>query len=93
MQKSPEQRRILINFLLAVLIGIPLLYIGLAFPAERRTVLFTILLGYLSLILLFLSLLIGPLNLLRLRRNPVNLFLRRDISILAAITPTVCATR
>jgi DMSO/TMAO reductase YedYZ heme-binding membrane subunit len=86
MQKAPEPRRILTNFLLAVLISAPLLFIGLAFPAERHIVLFTIVLGYLSLILLFLSLLIGPLNLLRLRRNPVNLFLRRDISIWAAIT-------
>lgn len=42
--------------------------------------------GYMSLFLICLSLLIGPLNLLRQRRNPVNIDLRRDVGIWAGIT-------
>lgn len=42
--------------------------------------------GYLSLILIVFSLLIGPYKLLYQRRNPVNLNFRRDIGIWAGIT-------
>ncbi len=42
--------------------------------------------GYVALILLFATLLIGPLNLLRKRRNPVNIDLRRDVGIWSGIT-------
>jgi methionine sulfoxide reductase heme-binding subunit len=85
-QKSAATRRVLINLLLAVLIACPFLYSRYAFPGGEHTGLFTILLGYLSLILLFASLIIGPLNLLRSRSNPVNISLRRDIGIWAAVT-------
>ncbi|MGI8588348.1 MAG: Rieske 2Fe-2S domain-containing protein [Chloroflexia bacterium] len=43
-------------------------------------------LGYVALVYLVLSLLIGPLYLARRRRNPVNIYLRRDIGIWAGIT-------
>ncbi|HTK06463.1 MAG TPA: ferric reductase-like transmembrane domain-containing protein [Ktedonobacteraceae bacterium] len=86
MKKSINMRRILSNLFIAALIASPFLYIGSVYPATRHTALFTILLGYLSLILVFVSLLIGPLNLLRSRRNPVNIFLRRDIGIWSAVT-------
>lgn len=43
-------------------------------------------LGYVSLVYLVVSLLIGPLYLARRRRNPVNLYLRRDVGIWAGIT-------
>lgn len=43
-------------------------------------------LGYVSLLMLTVTLLIGPINLLRKRRNPVNLNLRRDIGIWSGIT-------
>ena|GEM_PF-434901 len=43
-------------------------------------------LGYVALVYLVVSLLIGPLYLARRRRNPVNLYLRRDIGIWAGIT-------
>ena len=79
-------QRIQTNILFACIVVIPFLYISFAFPNERHTTLFTILLGYLSLLFLFISLLIGPLNLLRLRKNPVNIDLRRDSGIWAAIT-------
>ncbi len=85
MKKSLNMRRLLINVLLAALIGCPFVFIGLLFPTERHIFLFTVLLGYLCLILLFASLLIGPLTLFRFRRNPVNIDLRRDIGIWAAI--------
>jgi sulfoxide reductase heme-binding subunit YedZ len=42
--------------------------------------------GYLALILIMLTLLIGPVQLLYQSRNPVNLDLRRDIGIWAGIT-------
>jgi methionine sulfoxide reductase heme-binding subunit len=42
--------------------------------------------GYVALALLALSLIIGPLNLLRQRRNPVNIDLRRDVGIWAGLT-------
>ncbi|MDQ6692913.1 MAG: hypothetical protein M3014_00600, partial [Chloroflexota bacterium] len=43
-------------------------------------------LGYVSLVYLVASLLIGPLYLARRRRNPVNLYLRRDVGIWAGVT-------
>lgn len=43
-------------------------------------------LGYVSLILLAATLLIGPFNYLRKRRNPVNINLRRDVGIWAGVT-------
>ncbi|MDQ2809692.1 MAG: Rieske 2Fe-2S domain-containing protein [Chloroflexota bacterium] len=43
-------------------------------------------LGYIALLYLAVSLLIGPLYLARQRRNPVNLYLRRDIGIWAGVT-------
>lgn len=42
--------------------------------------------GYVSLILIVFSLLIGPYKLLFQRRNPVNLSFRRDVGIWAGIT-------
>jgi sulfoxide reductase heme-binding subunit YedZ len=42
-------------------------------------------LGYLSLTLIAVTLLIGPLQLRHRRRNPVNIYLRRDTGIWAAI--------
>src|SRR5258707_226451 len=43
-------------------------------------------LGYVSLLMLVVTLLIGPFNLLRKRKNPVNINLRRDIGIWSGIT-------
>jgi sulfoxide reductase heme-binding subunit YedZ len=45
-----------------------------------------VVLGYFSLLLICLTLLIGPLALLRWRRNPLNIEVRRDIGIWAGIT-------
>ncbi len=42
--------------------------------------------GYVALILVVLTLLIGPYKLLFQRRNPVNMDLRRDVGIWSAIT-------
>ena len=42
--------------------------------------------GYVCLILVSVSLLLGPINLLRKRFNPVNIDLRRDVGIWAGIT-------
>src|SRR5947209_7788512 len=46
-------------------------------------------LGYVSLVYIVASLLIGPLYLARQKRNPVNLFLRRDVGIWAGATALV----
>ncbi|MCA9907808.1 MAG: ferric reductase-like transmembrane domain-containing protein [Anaerolineae bacterium] len=42
--------------------------------------------GYVSLLLIGISLIIGPLWLIVRRRNPVNVYLRRDVGIWAGIT-------
>jgi methionine sulfoxide reductase heme-binding subunit len=55
-------------------------------PRGKQFEFLTVAFGYLSLLLICVTLLIGPLMLLRQRRNPVNLNLRRDIGIWAAIT-------
>lgn len=49
----------------------------------------TIASGYISLLYIFFTLLIGPLKLLTHKRNPVNLMLRRDVGIWAGITGLV----
>ena len=46
----------------------------------------TIGLGYLSLALIVVTLIIGPLQLLSKKRNPVNINLRRDVGIWAGVT-------
>ena len=41
--------------------------------------------GYVALVLLLVTLLIGPLNMLKVRKNPVNLMFRRDAGIWSGI--------
>lgn len=79
-------RRIVTHVLIGGLVGLFFLGSGQIFPDGRRNELLIIVLGYISLCLICLSLLIGPLNLLRQRRNPVNINLRRDLGIWAGIT-------
>ncbi len=55
-------------------------------PDYRPTQVLTLGLGYVSLVLLALTLAIGPIMLWRRRRNPVNIVLRRDAGIWAGIT-------
>ncbi len=50
------------------------------------TYIFTFGFGYVCLIFVSVSLLLGPINLLRKRFNPVNIDLRRDVGIWAGIT-------
>jgi sulfoxide reductase heme-binding subunit YedZ len=52
---------------------------------SRRVQQFTVATGYLGVILLALTLLLGPANLLLRRRNPVSSYLRRDVGIWTAI--------
>jgi DMSO/TMAO reductase YedYZ heme-binding membrane subunit len=85
-RRNQRNQRILANILFASIVVISFLFVSFTFPEGRNIGLFTILLGYLSLLFLFMSLLIGPLNLFRLRKNPVNIDLRRDSGIWAAIT-------
>ena len=54
-------------------------------PHGEAAYILTIACGYLCLLLLCITLLIGPLNLIRKRLNPVNIDLRRDVGIWAGI--------
>ena len=62
------------------------LLIGFLAPEGKQVGVLIIALGYLSLLLIAVTLMIGPLNLLRSRRNPVNIDVRRDVGIWAAIS-------
>jgi DMSO/TMAO reductase YedYZ heme-binding membrane subunit len=62
------------------------LLIAMFIPRGKQVGFLIVALGYLSLFLIFVTLLIGPLNLWRLRRNPVNIDLRPDVGIWAGIT-------
>lgn len=61
------------------------LLIGFLVPEGKQVGFLIVALGYLSLLLIGVTLIIGPFNLLRSRRNPVNIDLRRDVGIWAAI--------
>lgn len=55
-------------------------------PRAEAAFVFVLAFGYVCLLLLAAVLLIGPINLLRQRFNPVNIDLRRDLGIWAGIT-------
>jgi len=84
--KSLPWQRWITHVLLAGSIGVLYVLVRRLFPVGKQGEILLIGLGYLSLFLVGVTLLIGPLNLLRQRRNPVNLDLRRDIGIWAGIT-------
>jgi sulfoxide reductase heme-binding subunit YedZ len=84
--KSLPQKRWITHLLLASMVSAVYLLITSLFPPGKQGEILLIVLGYLSLLLLSVTLLIGPFNLLRQRRNPVNIDLRRDIGIWAGIT-------
>ena len=79
-------KRVMTHLLLGGMTIALYLLIAITIPRGKQGGFLVIALGYLSLLLIFVTLLIGPLNLLRLRRNPVNIDLRRDIGIWAGIT-------
>jgi len=58
-------------------------------PAQGFLQPFSIATAYTSLILLALVLLIGPLNVLRAKSNPLSSYLRRDLAIIAGIVAVV----
>src|SRR5690242_4934339 len=55
-------------------------------PYADANYVLTIGFGYTAIILIAVSLIIGPFKLLSQRRNPVNIDLRRDVGIWSAIT-------
>ncbi len=80
-----NRKRIITHFLMALL---SVAGCGLAFlyaPNSTFNEVLTIGLGYVGLIMLAVTLLIGPLNLYWKRKNPVNIDLRRDTGIWAGI--------
>jgi DMSO/TMAO reductase YedYZ heme-binding membrane subunit len=79
-------RRAMTHLLLGGMTIALFLLIAILIPTDKQGRFLVVALGYFSLLLIFVTLLIGPLNLLRLRRNPVNIDLRRDIGIWAGIT-------
>jgi hypothetical protein len=84
--KSFGSRRVLTHLLLGGMTLALFLLIAILIPRGKQSIFLVIALGYLSLFLVFITLVLGPLNLLRLRRNPVNIDVRRDIGIWAGIT-------
>ena len=78
-------QRIITHLLLGGMTVMLYLLIGFLAPEGKRVGVLIIALGYLSLLLISVTLIIGPLNLLRSRRNPVNIDLRRDVGIWAGI--------
>lgn len=78
-------QRIITHLLLGGMTLTLYLLIGFLVPEGKQIGFLIIALGYLSLLLIGVTLIIGPLNLLRSRRNPVNIDLRRDVGIWAAI--------
>lgn len=85
-----KQRLSLQNFPThAVIIGIMAIFYVLSrsfVTPVKLTGFLMVILGYFSLLLICVTLLIGPLALLRWRRNPVNIEVRRDVGIWAGIT-------
>jgi len=84
-----RQERLLAHLLLA---SGTLLGCMLAYEYDRSAIIaepLTVGLGYVALVYLVAGLLVGPLYLARQRRNPVNIYLRRDIGIWAGITALV----
>ena len=68
-----------------VLVGLPPFTHRSIFTGAFSLSLFTIATGYVATVLLALTLLIGPANLLLGRRNPVSSYLRRDLGTWTAI--------
>src|SRR5690242_14550461 len=81
-----EHPRVTNSLILAVvsLLGC-LVALLLAPPTQSLLEALTVGTGYVGLGLLALTLLIGPLNMLKVRKNPVNLNFRRDAGIWAGI--------
>ena len=74
MRAKPLSRKRWITHLLLGSMMIALyIFIAVSFPVGKQGEILLIVLGYLSLFLVSVTLLIGPLNLLRQRRNPVNI--------------------
>lgn len=78
-------QRIITHLLLGGMAVTLYLLIGFLVPEGKQVGILVIALGYLSLFLISATLIIGPINLLRSRRNPVNIDIRRDVGIWAAI--------
>jgi sulfoxide reductase heme-binding subunit YedZ len=84
--RSFGRRRLLTHVVLA---GLSAASIGLAHlyaPRAELAYLGSLGFGYASIALIAITLVIGPLHLLRRRRNPVNIDLRRDTGIWAGFT-------
>ncbi len=79
-------RRFLRHLVLAVFTGAGYYIAFLLKPDARSVQLLTLGFGYVSLILIFITLLIGPWTILRQQRRPLNTNLRRDVGIWAAIS-------
>ncbi|HEX2914352.1 MAG TPA: ferric reductase-like transmembrane domain-containing protein [Chloroflexia bacterium] len=82
-----EHPRVFNNLVLASASLVGCIIAGI-FAAPGQSILETLSVGfgYVGLILIAVSLLIGPINMLKVRKNPVNIMFRRDTGIWAAIT-------
>jgi len=83
----PREGKRLVTYVVLALLSAAGCYLTFLLEPEFNIAqILTVGLGYVALIFTVATLLIGPLNLLRQRRNPVNINLRRDTGIWAAIT-------
>lgn len=80
------RQRAITHLLLAALTTAGIYATHLYTPYAGAEYVFTIGFGYLSVLFLCVTLLIGPLNFIRKRSNPVNINLRRDTGIWAGVS-------
>lgn len=78
--------RITNNVILAEVSLVGCLIAALVVPGQSAIETLSIGTGYVGLALIALTLLIGPLNMRKVRKNPVNMMFRRDAGIWAGIT-------
>ena len=88
--KVAEKNRLIVHALLFVVTALSVGVTGWLLPRAEFARLVALGLGYVSLLFMAVTLLIGPWQLLvRRRRNPVHIYLRRDIGIWAGLTAIV----
>ena len=83
------QKRIITHLALAAIFLAGTATSALIWPQDDLIEQITLGSGYVALLMLAVVLLIGPINLIRKRSNPVNINLRRDVAIWAGIGGTV----
>jgi len=82
----PEKERLITHAVLLILTLVGLYITDQLEPSKNSTQILTDGFGYIALLQMVVTLLVGPLNLRKQRSNPVNIDVRRDTGIWAGIT-------